>query len=400
MDYFIFYHQARVSENPAAHDEAWPDLCLADFATWYQAGALRGKGSDADAEDPGGQATSDADSSDDTAGSDDAAGSTGGSSPPASSRATLLTFPLPAKSMRRGGSWVLSRSYKRCKQQRVLRHMQISRDKDPEQHYRGQLLPFVPGSLWVPRIGDAVDEDEALLMGLPDYPECYATHTELVLKHSEPYVYDREVDWEQLVAAAAAELAEAHARVAEQERTQPQPDSAAGDCQYDIGPDMQGEARRTDAAGGAAAVAPAVYCRLLAGGQRLNPRQRALYNHVLFTAMHSPDTPFHIFLTGGAGVGKSVLVRAIMQGLMRWYDTPLAAPLGSITVAVAAQTALAAFNVGGDTIHGTLGFGTGTGYAPTPRPSAESLNALQVRFRGLKLLIIDEISLVSNVLPR
>jgi predicted GTPase len=49
----------------------------------------------------------------------------------------------------------------------------------------------------------------------------------------------------------------------------------------------------------------------------LNIKQREFYHHVL-TWIKAKDEPLYAFLTGGAGVGKSVVVKALFQGLHRY----------------------------------------------------------------------------------
>ena len=49
-----------------------------------------------------------------------------------------------------------------------------------------------------------------------------------------------------------------------------------------------------------------------------NKKQREFLYHVLHTTKTSED-PYHIVLTGGAGVGKSVLIDALHETLQRYY---------------------------------------------------------------------------------
>ena len=50
--------------------------------------------------------------------------------------------------------------------------------------------------------------------------------------------------------------------------------------------------------------------------RNLNLRQREFLNHVVHW-IKCKDTPIYAFLTGGAGVGKSVVIRAFNQSLYR-----------------------------------------------------------------------------------
>lgn len=51
-----------------------------------------------------------------------------------------------------------------------------------------------------------------------------------------------------------------------------------------------------------------------------NGEQRLFFNHFLFCMKRTPDTQRFHFLSRGAGVGKSVLTRAVLQAALRWYN--------------------------------------------------------------------------------
>ena len=55
------------------------------------------------------------------------------------------------------------------------------------------------------------------------------------------------------------------------------------------------------------------YLRLL---RSLNLRQREFFNHIVHW-IKCKDEPVYAFVTGGAGVGKSVVIRALYQSLYR-----------------------------------------------------------------------------------
>lgn len=98
------------------------------------------------------------------------------------------------------------------------------------------------------------------------------------------------------------------------------------------------------------------------------------------------------FFTGPAGTGKSLLLRKIIEGLtIKYLDD-------SSCVAVTASTGLAAFNIGGTTLHRFAGIGLGK--APTTKLIQDIFkDKFKLgRWTHVKVLVIDEISMVDSTL--
>ncbi len=96
----------------------------------------------------------------------------------------------------------------------------------------------------------------------------------------------------------------------------------------------------------------------------------------------------NVFLTGGAGVGKSHLVREIIKEYRKRENVVVA--LGS--------TGVAAVNVGGSTIHSFMVFGISSDFGELKKydkKAAARVKELYNILRNTDLLIIDEISMVS-----
>lgn len=96
----------------------------------------------------------------------------------------------------------------------------------------------------------------------------------------------------------------------------------------------------------------------------------------------------NVFLSGGAGVGKSYLTNELKLA----YKS-----LGKSVVSLG-STAISAFNVGGVTLHSFFGFGLCanlTELMSFDKKQKEKLNKLRKVLKNLDLLIIDEISMVS-----
>lgn len=127
----------------------------------------------------------------------------------------------------------------------------------------------------------------------------------------------------------------------------------------------------------------------------LNYRQRMIVFDVL-SRVKTSDIQFCTFISGGAGVGKSHAITAIVQSTLRYFNVQPGRDLSQPPVIVMAFTGKAAFNVLGMTIHHTLRLlPNQRKYERLPDLDASTLNSLRQKLGGLKLLIIDEISMVS-----
>lgn len=92
-----------------------------------------------------------------------------------------------------------------------------------------------------------------------------------------------------------------------------------------------------------------------------------------------------IFLTGGAGVGKSRTLRAIIRGLFAKH--------GERCVAVTATTGTASVHVDGQTLHSLAGAGVPTHMSDFGRLWRAAAGQKKLAWRELRALIIDEISM-------
>ena len=106
---------------------------------------------------------------------------------------------------------------------------------------------------------------------------------------------------------------------------------------------------------------------------------------------YAPE-PFHIFITGGAGTGKSHLLKAIDYEASRLLTKTCVEP-DKQTVLLTAFTGTAAFNIGGCTIHHALKFNRGFPIPYEPLKE-QSLNSLRTELESLQILVIDEVSMV------
>ncbi|XP_062597515.1 uncharacterized protein LOC134258932 [Saccostrea cucullata] len=111
--------------------------------------------------------------------------------------------------------------------------------------------------------------------------------------------------------------------------------------------------------------------------------------------MKNEEKALYAFLTGGAGVGKTVLVKSIYQALIRHFNKQPGSNPDDPKVLLAAPTGKAAFLINGNTIHNLFQIPASQGFSYKPLRS-ERLNTLRCKFQSTKLIIIDEISMVGN----
>ena len=96
----------------------------------------------------------------------------------------------------------------------------------------------------------------------------------------------------------------------------------------------------------------------------------------------------NVFITGSAGVGKSLLVDSIVEQLRKMGKE----------VAITASTGIAAVNVGGCTLHAFAGIGLGEATAPILAKQAGGSKFKRKKWCNTQVLVIDEVSMISQEL--
>lgn len=128
--------------------------------------------------------------------------------------------------------------------------------------------------------------------------------------------------------------------------------------------------------------------------RNLNVQQREFFNHVLHWHKIRTD-PIYVFLTGGASVGKSVVTRALFQALLKYYSHQVSQNPDNLHVLLCAPTGKAAHNINGSTVHAAFCIPAGQGFSYKPL-DMQQLNTLRTKYMHLKVLVIDEISMVGQ----
>ena len=134
----------------------------------------------------------------------------------------------------------------------------------------------------------------------------------------------------------------------------------------------------------------------------LNQDQRRVFDHIKTHLWHqrchekdecSCDLkPLRMFVSGVGGTGKSFLIEAIKALVTSIWDSD------DLLCAIAAPTGLAAFNVGGVTIHRLFQLpvehsARAAGYWALPKQSQKVMKAT---LSNVKVFILDEVSMVSS----
>lgn len=91
-----------------------------------------------------------------------------------------------------------------------------------------------------------------------------------------------------------------------------------------------------------------------------------------------------VFLTGGAGSGKTY----VLNEYIRWLKSH------SVSVAITASTGIAATHIGGSTIHSWSGIGIKDRLTVYDVDELEQKKNLYTRYKGTQVLVIDEISML------
>lgn len=94
----------------------------------------------------------------------------------------------------------------------------------------------------------------------------------------------------------------------------------------------------------------------------------------------------NVFMTGGGGVGKSHVIATLVTQEREVYGR---------RVAVTASTGVAADQIGGSTLHAFLGLGLAKEPVPKLVQMACSSSKITSRWRGVDLLVIDEVSMID-----
>ena len=283
--------------------------------------------------------------------------------------------------------------FKHRKNPRIIRYVRYDVKKDPENYYRERLMLFMPWRNEAKDLLGSYETYEAHYAVLKDNLESKRSQYE---HHIEELELARQMAEEDDAYDEIAPNTEHENREAEEEGDREaenfvyfNPDRVIEHRQYDIGLEIQSACSVPAIEINGAMLPDEQYLNLL---RSLNLRQREFFNHVLYW-IKCKEEPLYAFLSGGAGVGKSVLIKALYQSLYRFLNLREGENPDDIRVLLCAYTGKAAYNINGVTIASAFlkKFKQGSDLL-----SADELNTFRVKYRHLKVIIIDEISMVGT----
>ena len=108
------------------------------------------------------------------------------------------------------------------------------------------------------------------------------------------------------------------------------------------------------------------------------------------------DKPFYAFLSGAGGVGKSHLIKSVYQAALKYYNTQAGEDFCRVHILLLAPTGKVASIIKGNTIHSGLAVPASQSFKNYKPLDSGRLNTLRCKLGALKLILLDEISMVGN----
>ncbi len=279
-----------------------------------------------------------------------------------------------------------------CRNQKVLRSVRYKKEKDAENYYRELLFLYYP---W--------RKESAILQDCDTYQERY--------EEVKCPIDKKVLEYEQLSntinpAIELAEMLDSDGDFDIESSGDEHEDLATDVCEdqyvcfdpgtnplhnsYDIGQDL-GLPRSTPSSAKITKVSlPNAMCttEYKALLRSFNTEQRKFFDHVLFWFSTSHE-PMYQFCTSGAGCGKTYLLKAIYQGLIRLFSSQHGQNPEAPNVLLLSFTGKASFNIGGMTIHSAFQIPVSQSLKHYKPLQPNDLNSLATKLENIKVVIID-----------
>ena len=131
-----------------------------------------------------------------------------------------------------------------------------------------------------------------------------------------------------------------------------------------------------------------------------NTRQYQFFLYIMQQQIHHENSQTLVCLHGGAGTGKSYVLKGIYQGLNRLLNQKPGQQTNDLTTLLITPTGKAAHNIKGHTIHSAFHVPANQPLHNYTKMTWDNLNSYRSKYLILKWIICDEISMVSNYMLR
>ena len=282
---------------------------------------------------------------------------------------------------------------------KIIRYVNYNEKVDSENHYREQLMLFHP---WR-------NEEKDLLNGFTTYKDHFKTiEKEIQAKKIE---YDSSLELLNEIETAVEtgtvdnfDDISPNIESIEANDAQLEPKASTSFAFYspqshdhayhDIGPDigLALDVRNDDVEIVQNRLPESDYLELLS---KLNKKQREIFTHVVHSLSQKPDEQLCLFITGGAGVGKSVVIRVLYQALHRLLCSESGQNPEDVKILLCAYTGLAAYNIQGSTLHNAFCIEPNK-KLKFKQLSDDKRNTMRTKYVNLCVLIVDEVSMVGS----
>ena len=273
------------------------------------------------------------------------------------------------------------------KKQKIIRFVNYRMKADPEEYYRERVLLY---TVW--------RKEGEILQNFSTYEAVFNHHKESIMKQMAIY------EPMSAILEEAEELYEQQNQETQNDLPLVGTDSERPDIeemppehQFDIGPSIGLPPLHLE---------PEVELipRFLPDNEfykligSLNQKQLEFYTYVVHEATQSKEQVM-CALHGGAGTGKSHVIKAIYQGLHRILNKRAGQTFDNERVLLAAPTGKAAYNIKGSTIHRIFYIAANQKMDFKPL-SWDLLNTARRKFHAVEWILIDEFSMVGNKMLR
>ena len=289
------------------------------------------------------------------------------------------------------------------KQEAMIRFRKYNKETDPSNWYRAKLMLYYP---WF-------DEQIDLLGGYSSYEEHYMHVKPLVQTHENKYtkadVDDIEVDknyppehlWNTI--APSTEETRLHSIAEGSEQLTEVSQQDLQDNENILTSTTANLHVRFESFANQQEIPPDQYREYI---RELNDQQKSTVmfhrdwckKAVLALKEGKPVEPYHVYLSGPGGVGKSHVIKLVHSDTLKFMKLSGTFEPDDVIVLLTAPTGVAAFNIDGMTLHSAflLGRSKYSGFQPLNR---DKLNTLRTKLSHLMFVIIDEVRMVgSNML--